>query len=425
MSDWTPEWKLTLDGGLDYTNLTLSNVTITAGRTNIYVQPQASYASFQVLNLDQSSFPVGVNDSVTISLKDSTGTYVPIFGGFITDLSQVVQSAGAGGITQTFNIIALGALARLPKALTEGVLAKAGDGTQIYTILEQVLFNRWNQVPAAETWSAYDPTTTWANAENNGLGEIDQPGDYDLDARASSVTNVYNLVAQLANSGLGYLYEDAQGRICYADSTHRAEYLASNSFIDISANTAYAAGIKTITKTGDVRNSVTIKYKANQSQEVSASDAASIAQYGELAQVISTTLDKTADATTQANYYLALRAYPQAQFDSITFPLANPEIDDSDRDNLINIFMGMPIKITDLPANMNDSQFEGFVEGWTFRAGYNSLSLTLNLSPAAYSIQSMRWNGVGATELWTTITPTLDWEQATIVSQKEKYGNDN
>lgn len=416
MSNWTPEWKLTIDGGLDYTNLTLSNVVITAGRTNIYTQPQASYASFQVLNLDESSFPVRIKDSVTISLKDSSGTYVPIFGGEITDLSQVVETAGANGITQTFNIIALGALARLPKALTAGVLSKAGDGDQIYTILSALLFNQWNAVPAAETWAAYDSTTTWATAENNGLGQIDQPGDYELDARSSAVTNVYDLVAQLANSGLGYLYEDASGRICYADSTHRAEYLAANSFIDISANTAYAAGIQTITRSGDVRNKMTIKYKANQSSEVTASDAASIAQYGELAQVISTTLDKTADATSQANYYLALRAYPQAQFNSITFPLANPEIDDSDRDNLINTFMGMPIKITDLPANMVNGQFEGFVEGWTFRATYNGLSITLNLSPAAYSIQSMRWNGVGATEIWNTISPTLDWEQATIVS---------
>jgi hypothetical protein len=38
---------------------------------------------------------------------------------------------------------------------------------------------------------------------------------------------VYNLASRFATSGLGYLYEDNQGRIGYADSTHRSQYLAT------------------------------------------------------------------------------------------------------------------------------------------------------------------------------------------------------
>jgi hypothetical protein len=41
------------------------------------------------------------------------------------------------------------------------------------------------EVPGAETWGTYDPTVTWANAENNGLGEIDRPGNYELANRSS------------------------------------------------------------------------------------------------------------------------------------------------------------------------------------------------------------------------------------------------
>jgi hypothetical protein len=40
-------------------------------------------------------------------------------------------------------VTALGALSKLPKNLTEGVLAKDFDGDQIYEILQQVLFSRW------------------------------------------------------------------------------------------------------------------------------------------------------------------------------------------------------------------------------------------------------------------------------------------
>jgi hypothetical protein len=111
-----------------------------------------------------------------------------------------------------------------------------------------------------------------------------------------------------------------------------------------------------------------------------------------------------------------LRAWPQNQLGSITFPLTNPNIDDTDRDALLNIFIGMPIKLTNLPANMNLGQFEGFVEGWNFRAGYNSLNLSIFVSPTAFSLRAMKWNDVGVLETWNTINNTLEWEDATIVA---------
>lgn len=416
MSVWTPEWKLTIDGGLDFTNLTLANMTITSGRTNIYVQPQAGYANFSILNFNELAMDIDINDSVVISLKDSTGTYVPIFGGFITDMVQTVVTAGANGITQAMNIIATGALAKLAKMEILGALTKDYDGNQIYSILEPLLFNTWSKVAPTLQWQNENSATTWANAQNAGLGEIDRPGDYELDARTANSVNTYDLVSLLALSGLGYIYEDSQGRICYADSTHRAQYLAVNGYIDLSANTAYASGLATAKRSGDVRNKMIIKYKKDQSQQVTAIDTGSNNIYGEQAAIINTTLDKAVDATAQADFYLKLRAYPQFQFSNITFPLANPEIDDSDRDNLINVFMGLPLNISDLPNNMENGTFQGFVEGWTFRTGYNSLSLTLTVSPLAYSIQSMKWSDVSALETWNTINTALEWLNATIVA---------
>jgi len=414
MTIWTPDWSLTVNGSTDYASVTLADVAITSGRTDIYSQATAGYASFTILNFDDSPVTISLNDQVTIRVKDSTGTFVNVFGGYVTDLDLEVRSSGTGGMVQNMKIIALGALSKLPKSLTNGVLAKDFDGDQIYTILSDLLFNTWNEVPAAETWAGYDPTITWANAENSGLGEIDQPGDYELTARSSDVTDVYSLVAALANSGLGYLYEDNQGRICYADSTHRNTYLSTYGYTSVSGNTALAAGIKTSLKSGDIRNAVTIQYKNN--QKVSAESASSIALYGYQAQAISTTLEHTADATSQASFYLGIRAFPEAQFRSITFPLGNPEIDDSDRDALLNAFMGLPIDITDLPANIGDGRFQGFVEGWTFSASYNGLAITLTVSPTAYSLQAVRWNGVSVAETWNSLSNTLTWNQATVVA---------
>ena len=204
MTIFNPVWRVTI-GGVQYQTAILANLTITSGRTNIYEQAQAGYTSLEIINLDQSNVLIGINDSLTIELQDSTATYVPIFGGSVVDVGISVAEVGSVDYAQRINIIALGALARLPKALTDGVLPHDFDGDQIFTILSQVLFAQWQAVPAALTWATYDPTTQWQDAENTGLGEIDRPGNYELAQRSSSRTDVYSLVAALASSGLGYL----------------------------------------------------------------------------------------------------------------------------------------------------------------------------------------------------------------------------
>lgn len=409
MTLWNPTWSVLIDG-VEYNDVTLANLTIQSGRTDIYSQAVAGYLNLNIIELDGESFTAGINSSITVLVND--GSAVPIFGGSITDIITTVDSAGTGGITQSISIVALGALSRLPKVLTQGVLSKDLDGVQIYNILSGILYGAWNEVPAALTWATYDATTTWENAQNSGLGTIDE-GNYELTARSSNVTDAYSLVAALATSGLGYLYENAQGQISYADSTHRGIYLSTNGYVDLSANDAFSNGLQTAVRAGDVRNNITVTYKNG--QQASATDLPSVELYGSLAQNIQTSLENEIDAESQADFYLALRSYPRANFNQITFPLESTELSDEDRDALLNVFMGMPVNITDLPTNMGSS-FQGFVEGWQFSAGYNTLALSLYLTPVAYSLEAFRWNNVPAVETWNTIEPTLDWLNATIVA---------
>jgi hypothetical protein len=412
MTQWNPIWQVQIDG-VSYTEAILSNLSIRSGRTNIYEQAQAGYATVQLIDLNQATIPVFVNSSLSIGVEDTSGDYVPIFGGSVVDIEIEVRDVGSVAFSQVYTITALGALARLQKALTEGVLSKDFDGNQILSLLTDLLVNSWNEVPAALSWADYDPTVTWATAENTGLGSIDTPGEYELTARSSETANVYSLVSGLATSGLGYIYEDAYGRISYADAIHRSQYLQANGYVDLTANQARAAGLKIETRAGDVRNEITIGYK--NSQEASATNAASIASFGALGQIINTTLEKTVDANFQANFYLALRKDPQAIFSEITFDLTNPELDNSDRDNLLNIFMGLPLAINDLPANMG-SIFQGFVEGWSFQANYNTLSISIYLTPTAYSLQALQWDEISNTFTWSGVSPGLDWARATIVT---------
>jgi hypothetical protein len=183
--------------------------------------------------------------------------------------------------------------------------------------------------------------------------------------------------------------------------------------VDLSANDAFASGLETAVRSGDVRNYVTLTYKNG--AQVTDLDTDSIASYGKLAQNIVTSLENAADATDQAAFYLSLRAQPVANLNAISFPLGSPEIDDSDRDNLLNVFMGMPVNLMDLPSNMGNT-FQGFVEGWQFQAGIDSLTLSLYMSPIEYSLQPFRWTDVPVAEQWDTIDPTIDWLNANAIA---------
>jgi hypothetical protein len=391
MSIWNPIYRVKVNGST-VTGATLSGLTITSGRTDIYSQPIAGYCNLTLLETAEASVSFEINDAVTIEVQDSTATYVNLFGGFITDLAITVDISGSSATTQRINIIAVGALARLNRAVYVGNFAHQFDGDRILELLSTVLFDQWNEVPAAETWAGYDPLVQWQDAENSGVGEIDTPGDYELHSENNLNDTVYNLASQFATSGLGYLYEDSQGRIGYADSTHRSQYLATNGYVDLDGNDAIGPALSILKRAGDVRNSITIAYGSSGSQSTTDSDAASISLYGQLATTIATTLRNQGDAEAQAAFYLLIRAYPQFALRQITFPVVSPEIPDGERDDLLNVFMGQPLNIINLPANMVNGEFQGFVEGWTWTASLNQLNLTLNVSPIAFSLQAFRWN---------------------------------
>lgn len=415
MTAWDAIYRIKVNGST-VTSATLAGLTINSGRTSIYSQPIASYCNLSLIETAQSSINFDINDSVTVEVQNSAGAYIYLFGGFITDVNVIVQNSGSTALTQKINIIAVGALARLNRAVFTGNLPHEFEGDRIAYLLGLVLFDAWNEVPAATTWATYEPTTTWAGAENSGFGEIDTPGDYELHSQTGVSDTIYNLVSAAANSGLGYIYEDSQGRIGYADSTHRSEYLSTNGYVDLDGNHAFGPALQISKRAGDVRNSISIAYGADSDNTVTDSDANSISLYGELASNVITTLRHQSDAEAQAAFYLLIRAYPQFEMKQISFPLASAEIDNSDRDALLNVFMGQPLNITNLPSNMVNGEFQGFVEGWTWTANRNSLTLNLTVSPVAYSLQAFRWNSVPAVETWQTISPTLEWLNATIVA---------
>lgn len=411
MTAWTPSYKIQVDGD-EVTDVTIANLVVTSGRTDINQQPVAGYCQVQLINFDNSAYNFTVGTSLSVQVTDSSGDYVSIFGGYISDFTIAVNRAGNLGYTTTATITALGALSKLPKIIDNGILSQDYDGDQIYSLLSGYLLGQWNEVPAAETWATYNATETWANAVNIGLGEIDQPGDYEMISRSSSKTDLYSLCTDIATSAFGVLYEDANGNIGYADQTHRQDYLSANGYTTLDANNANGLGLAATTRAGDLRNYFNIIYDNNGNQSYVAQDTTSQSLYGTYAESYLSRIKNTADAEALADRYIELRAYPYPKFESISFALGNPEIDDADRDALINIFLGQPVWIQNLPPNITGGSFQGYIEGWTFRASVNNLTLTFNASPISFSQVAVKWEQVNAAETWNTINTSLTWLDA-------------
>jgi hypothetical protein len=393
-----------------YTNVT--GVSLTTGRIDIDRQCQAGYARMDIINSTNALFDIDVTDSLTLELKDSGGTYVPVFGGTVSDFSTSVRSPEESGYVTLGTILAVGALAKLPKAIYTDSVAHGLDGEQISIILQELLVNEWIEVAPALQWIDYDPTTTWANAENVGLGEIDT-GLYEMDNLSAADRNTQTLVQQIADSALGTLYEDKQGRISYADADHRSNYLAANGSTQLDGNYASPASVKSILQIGKIRNSEIVRYGNDYGSTYSATDDASITTYGRYQRTFDSNIRFLADIEDIIERDLALRSTPRTQLDQITFRLDNPLMPNALRDDLINLFFGEPVVITNLPFNMFEGYFSGFVEGISMRATPTFVDATIYVSPTDFSLIAPTWATVIPTNtIWSGVNGTLQWSKA-------------
>ena len=406
---WLPEWRITV-GTTVYTNVTSVNVTI--GRIDIDRQCQAGYARMEIINPTNALFDIDVTDSLTLELKDTSGTYVPFFGGSVSDFTTSVRTPEETGFVTLGTILAVGALAKLPKAIYTDSVAHGLDGEQIAIILQDLLVNQWQEVASSLEWQDYDPTTTWANAENVGLGEIDT-GLYQMDNLSAADRNTQTLVQQIADSALGNLYEDKQGRIGYADADHRSNYLAANGSTQLDGNYASPASVKSILQIGKIRNSEIVRYGNDFGSTYSATDDASITTYGRYQRTFDSNIRYLADIEDIVERDLALRSTPRTQLDQITFRLDNPTMPSAQLDDLINLFFGEPVVITNRPFNMFEGYFSGFVEGISMRATPTFVDMTIYVSPTDFSLIAPTWATVIPTNtIWSGVNGTLQWTKA-------------
>lgn len=409
MTLWSPEYRIKANG-TNVTDISLVGFNITAGRSDINSATQPSVCNLNLINLDNTILPFNVNTSITIEVKDSTGTYVVLFAGRISDVATEVTSAGSTSIVTNLRIIAVGSLARLARGLYDGSLTEALDGAQITQLLTQLLIDNWNEVPPAETWATYDPTQTWQTVATL-LGEIDT-GLYTMRSQTLSNAAINSTAAGITTSAGGYLYEDSQGRVGYADQSHRSDNLIADGYTELDANQALASGISANAQVGQLVNKFVVNHGNNFSSTHTSESADSQSRYGVYGATFNSYVKNSADVTNFADRVIQLRAYPQSLFQSITFPIHSTEIDDADRDALLGINMGLPVKVVNLPTNILNGEFTGFIESWSWRSTVNGLFLTFSASPTSFSVYTQQWRQVASAEAWNSISTTLEWADA-------------
>ena len=407
---WLPEWRVTVGDDV-YT--TVTSVSCASGRLDIDRQPTAGYCQVQIINTDNTPFTINVTEPVTLELKNSTGTYVTVFGGEVSDFNIGVRSPEESGYVTTGTILGIGSLAKLTKAVYNTALAEGLDGAQIAEILGQALNLTWAEVTPTVTWATYPADVTWANAESY-IGTIDS-GFYTMIALAASATaKSQTLADQIANSALGQLSEGKNGDVNYDDADHRSNYLAANGFTNLDGSYATPSSITSTTQIARIRNSLIYRYATGYASTYSTSDSDSIASYGLFERSFDSNIKNLADITDIASRELNLRKNPRGSLGAITFRLDNPDIPSVMLDSLIGVFFGQPVLVTNLPSNLLDGQFDGFVENVALRATPSFVEITLYISATDFSLSTTQWETVlPASLIWTGVNGTLTWTNAT------------
>lgn len=407
---WLPEWRITVG---DDTYTTVTSVSFSSGRNDIDFQATAGYCRVEIINTTGAPFTINVTEPITLELKNSSGTYVTVFGGEVSDFNVGVRSPEESGFITYGVILGIGSLAKLTRTVYNTALAEGLDGAQIAAILGAALNLSWNEVIPTDTWATYPAAQTWEDAESY-IGTVDS-GFYTMISDAASPTDTSKtLVDQIASSALGQIYEEKDGDVSYDDADHRSNYLAANGYTFLDGSYATASSIQSTTQTGRIRNSLIYRYSTAYGSTYTISSSDSIASYGLYEKSSESNIKNLADITDIGTRELNLRSTPKASLGAVTFRLDNPDMPSAMLDSLIGVFFGMPVLINNLPSNLLGGTFEGFVENISLRANPTFVDITLYITATEFSLSTTQWDTVSPASItWATTNATLIWNNAT------------
>ena len=410
MTDYDPYPSVTFAGTTTYADNTISTIRITNGRNDVTEQPQPGYASIELWTDASQPLAVELSQSVSIRIDKGTSGTQEIFYGTISDIDISIDAYGSDGSIARYSITAVGPLAALNRRLVGAAnYAKEFDGTRILNILSEAFLTEWDDVAPTLTWANVPNGVTWDNYDavgqalvDNLVSNIDTPGQYELEAYSDGETDAYTLAGIAANSGRGVLWEGGDGDLHYDD------YLARSSAtpLVLTADDLLARGLRSAAQWGEIVNDAIVTYRAGSAE---ARDEQSIILYGQLTGTRETVLHNLSDAQNQANDFITSRAYPRTYPETLTVPLHSPTVSDATRDSLCAVYNGLRISTTALPAVFG-TDFDGFVEGYTWNLTRYTAELELTCSAYSETYSSIVWYQVPPTQDWATYNASIQWE---------------
>ena len=376
---WTPQPTITVDG-VDRKSITLSDVQISYGRTSVWEQARSSYARISILNTNNTDYDFQMNNVVSIKVKNVAGTDVTIFTGKITSVDNNLAGSGTIGTNAVQTITAVGPFSQMSRKIIGGSnFPKEMDSVRMTRIFTD----------AGQT-----------------IDVVDTPAIYEFAARPGSPADSYSLAASFAQQAFGYIYETALGKVGFANEARRTTDAKANGYTVIPNNHILWGNVSSQKTLADILNNLILTYHSGTK---TATDATSISDFGQVDGSISTELHNAADAQTQADRYVTLRAYPRTSLSSFTIPINSSNVSDVLKDFYISMSMGEPIEVTALPIALKNTTYRGFVEGYTFSINQYEMILTLNTTDYTYSFTPSRWQDVSASLTWNDVGATVQW----------------
>lgn len=377
---WNPEPTVTI-GGTDYTGKSLNGVSINYGRTNVWEQARASFATIELINLTDAIETFNLNDEVVIKVQNSSGIDKTVFTGNLSDITNLSAFSSSSVKVSVHRISALGPFAKMSRAITGGSWPKEYDDERMDRIF---------------------------TAAGVPVDVVDTPGIYEFTSINHTAQDCYNLAAYYSTMALGYIYENTLGKVGFANESRRTNEADDNGYFQIPSGSILTAGVTSSKTFTDVANDIELEYKAN--AKVSGTNATSIANYGIRAMDIITELEQGSQAQNQLDRYLALRSIPRTSLSQFSVQLDVDALSTSQRNTLIELYMGKPIEIQGLPAAIYNGTYKGFVEGWNLVINREQATLTINSTEAAYSLVPERWQDVLATLKWEDVGAAIQWQ---------------
>ena len=377
-----PDTTVSIDG-VDFTNNSIDFITIGQGRSVVWEQARSTYARISLYNPSNTNWAFDLNSTVVITSKNASGVDRTLFTGTINSYSGGIARTGSISTVGVVQITALGSFAKMSRTLVGGSgYAKEYDDVRMTNILTEA---------------------------GVAIDVIDTPGVYEFTAYAAAVSDAYTLATKYADMAFGYIYETTTGEVGYANESRRTVEVATYGYDTIPNNYINAYSLTSEKTSADVVNDIYLTYKSNASK--TASSSGSIATYGRIAANINTQLENAIEAEYQANRYIALKAIPEINLNAFSIELLNPNITNADVDILLQMYMGKPIKIVNLPNSIIHTDYEGFVEGWKWNISRTAVNLEINSTSSIYSLTPTRWQDVDAALIWSAVDPTLQWGQ--------------